>query len=148
MSLSGIYLDLVNFGDMQEEFDTWNTIKKSLDKSSAPLSPEHFPKKGDVWMVSLGKNIGFEQSGSGEGFSRPVIVIQKINNHMFWCVPLSSKQKPLHFYFNFTDPNNQQVSAILGQLKLISIKRFQREMYEIPWETFDNIKAELRKLLG
>jgi mRNA-degrading endonuclease toxin of MazEF toxin-antitoxin module len=98
-------------------------------------------------MVSLGKNIGFEQSGSGECFSRPVVVIQKINNQMFWCVPLSTKQKALHFYYNFTDPNNQHVSAILGQLKLVSIKRFQREMYQLPWEIFDAIKDGLRALL-
>ena len=133
---------------MEKDFDTWNNIKKDLESNTVDrIIPRYFPKRGDVWMVSLGKNVGFEQSGSGDRFSRPVVVIQKINNQMFWCVPLSTKQKPLHFYYNFTDPGNHNVTAILGQLKLISIKRFQREMYQLPWEIFDAIKNGLRVLL-
>ncbi len=130
---------------MDKDFDTWNKIKKDLENSS--ILPEYFPKKGEVWMTVLGQNLGFEQNGVGEEFLRPMMVIKKFNNHMFWCVPLSSKQKHFDFYFNFTDPENQSVSVILAQLRLVSIKRFQRKMYETPWEVFDAIKQGLRKFL-
>ncbi len=95
------------------EFDVWNIHKKRIEDTD--VDPTKFPKEGEVWMSAVGRNIGFEQNGSGDNFSRPVLVIKKFNNHMFWVVPLSTKQKSLDFYFNYTDPNHEKVSAILAQ---------------------------------
>lgn len=130
---------------MDKNFDIWNNTKKGLENSS--ILPKYFPKKGEVWIIVLGQNLGFEQNGVGKDFLRPMMVIKKFNNHMFWCVPLSTKQKHFDFYFNFTDPESQPVSVILAQLRLVSIKRFQRKVYETPWEVFDAIKQGLRKFL-
>lgn len=127
------------------DFDTWNRIKKELNNSEN--YPEKFPKEGEVWMSSLGHNLGYEQNGSGEQFSRPVLVIKKFNNHMFWVVPLSTKQKSLDFYFNYTDVNNQKVSAILAQMKLFSIKRLKRNMYTVDNNLMAEIRERLQKLL-
>lgn len=98
-------------------------------------------------MSSLGKNIGYEQNGSEDNFSRPVLVIKKFNNHMFWCIPLSTKQKPFDFYFNFIDPNNEKVSVILAQLKLVSVKRLKRKLYNIDSETFVKMREKLRDFI-
>lgn len=98
-------------------------------------------------MCSLGKNIGYEQNGSGGNFSRPVLVIKKFNNHMFWCAPLSTKQKKFDFYFNFTDVDGQNVSIILAQLKLTSIKRLKRKLYEITPDLLGEVKERLRGFL-
>jgi mRNA interferase MazF len=88
-----------------KNFDEWNEQKKNIEQSSDTYSePLLYPKEGEVWMSVLGKNIGFEQNGGGDNFSRPFLVIKKFNNHMFWIVPLSSKQKSLNFFYNFTDP--------------------------------------------
>ena len=76
---------------MKNDFDIWNDVKKKIqDKKDAK---QKFPKEREVWMSSLGKNIGYEQNGSGDQFSRPVLIIKKFNNQMFWAIPLSTKQK-------------------------------------------------------
>ena len=98
-------------------------------------------------MSSLGKNIGYEQNGSGDNFSRPILIIKKFNNHMFWVIPLSTKQKKFDFYFNYTDPNNQKVSAILAQMKLLSVKRLKRKLYDIPNKLFDEMRQKLKSFL-
>jgi len=98
-------------------------------------------------MSNVGRNIGFEQNGSGDNFSRPVLIVKKFNNHMFWAISLSTKQKDFDFYFNFTDSNNQKVSAILAQMKLISVKRLKRKLYDIPNELFDEMKQKLKSFL-
>ncbi|MEK7227855.1 MAG: type II toxin-antitoxin system PemK/MazF family toxin [Patescibacteria group bacterium] len=128
-----------------EDFDSWNELKKKIDNQE--VEPDRFPKEGEVWMIALGRNIGFEQNGSGDNFSRPVLVIKKFNNQMFWVVPLSTKQKQFDFYFNYKDPNNQDVSAILAQMKLLSIKRFKRKLYEIPKDTSDQIRQRIKSFL-
>ncbi len=126
-------------------FDAWNELKKKIDIEES--SPDRFPKEGEVWMSALGKNIGFEQNGSEDNFSRPVLVVKKFNNHMFWVVPLSTKQKDFDFYFNYADPNGQKVSAILAQMKLLSVKRVERKLYDISKELFDGIKQRLKSFL-
>ena len=122
---------------MKDVFDLWNRLKKELSEEKSAIC--FFPKEGEVWMSILGKNIGFEQDGSGENFSRPILVIKKFNNQMFWCVPLSTHQKSFNFYYNFTDPFGDKVSAILAQVRLMSIKRFSRKIYYMPPSTTKEI---------
>ena len=126
-------------------FDSWNELKKKIETEKN--EPNKFPKEGEVWMSSLGKNIGFEQDGGGDNFARPVLVIKKFNNHMFWVIPLSTKQKNFDFYFNYSDSNDQKVSAILAQMKLMSVKRFKRKLYDIPNKLFDEMKQRLKSFL-
>jgi mRNA interferase MazF len=128
-----------------KDFDSWNELKKKIDVEEN--TPDRFPKEGEVWMSSLGKNIGYEQNGSGDNFSRPILIVKKFNNHMFWVIPLSTKQKDFDFYFNYTDPNDQKVSAILAQMKLLSVKRLKRKLYEIPNELFDEMKQKVKSFL-
>lgn len=127
------------------EFDIWNELKKGL--AHQIYTPDRFPKEGEVWMSHLGKNIGFEQNGSGQSFSRPVLIVKKFNNHMFWVVPLSTKQKGFDFYFNYTDPHGQYVSAIIAQMKLFSVKRLKRKLYDMPIEHFGNLKQKIKAFL-
>jgi len=128
-----------------KDFDSWNELKKKIEAKKN--DPEKFPKEGEVWMSNLGKNIGYEQNGSGDNFSRPLLIIKKFNNHMFWAVSLSTKQKGFDFYFNYTDPHDQKVSAILAQMKLVSVKRLKRKLYEIPNELFDQMKQKIKSFL-
>ena len=62
---------------------------------------------------------------------------------MFWAIPLSTKQKDFDFYFNFTDPNGQKVSAILAQMKLVSVKRLKRDIYIMPKEDLRDLQRQL-----
>lgn len=131
---------------MEKDFDVWNEIKKKIEISSP--DKELFPQSGEVWMCVIGRNIGFEQNGAGNNFSRPVLVIKKFNNQMFWSAPLSTKQKQYDFYYNFTDPDNRNVSAILAQMKLVSIKRFKRKIYEIPDNLLNEMRLQLQAFLS
>jgi len=128
-----------------QDFDSWNELKKKIEAEKN--YPDKFPKEGEVWMCSLGRNIGFEQNGGGNNFSRPNLIIKKFNNHMFWAISLSTRQKHFDFYFNYIDPNNQKVSAILAQMKLVSVKRLNRKLYDIPSELFYEMKQKLKSFL-
>jgi len=130
---------------MKDDFDTWSELKKKIDSISDVIN--EFPKEGEVWMCHVGRNVGYEQNGVGNNFSRPILIIKKFNNRMFWGASLSTKQKPYDFYYNFTDPNSDKVSVILAQLKLVSTKRFIRNMYTISPNDFSEIKNSLIKFL-
>ena len=129
----------------EKEFDRWNQIKKKINNKIESLDP--FPKEGMVWICVVGKNVGYEQNGVGMDFARPVLVVKKFNNKMYWVLPLSTKQKEYDFYYNFIDPFGMKGSIILAQLRLISVKRFIRDMYEIDTANFDAIRLRLIEFL-
>ncbi len=142
-SLIPLHVRYASFFNMKN-FDKWNEVKNNLEESDGAYS---FPKEGEVWMMYCGLNVGSEQNGAGERFSRPALILKKINNAMFWIVPLSTKQKEIDYYFNFTDVNELQVSVILAQLKLVSIKRLSRKMYQMKSDLFTCIKYKIIKML-
>ena len=129
------------------EFDKWNNQKKIIELQENYNKSNFYPGEGEVWMCIVGKNIGYEQNGSGEYFIRPVIILKKFNNKMFWIISLSSKQKDLDFYYNFQDNAKNNVSIILSQMRLISIKRLKRKMYDLNKVDFLNVKLKIIKLL-
>ena len=57
-------------------FNRWNCLKQYFEYYYR--QPEKFPKEGEVWMSALGKNIGFEQNGTGSNFLRPVLVVKNL----------------------------------------------------------------------
>lgn len=128
-----------------KDFDDWNELKKKIHREECLTN--RFPKEGEVWMSSFGKNIGYEQNGSGTNFSRPILIIKKFNNHMYWVAPLSTKQKSLDFYFNFTDPADQKVSVVLAQMKLVSVQRIMRKLYQCNNQHFSEVKQKLKSFL-
>lgn len=130
---------------MEKDFDKWNEIKKRVNAETD--KPDRFPKEGEVWMSAVGRNIGFEQNGSGDNFSRPVLIVKKFNNHMFWSIPLSTKQKKFDFYYNFADPNNNKVSVIIAQLRLVSVKRLNRKLYDLSDRQLREIRDKLKAFL-
>lgn len=131
----------------QNDFDTWNRIKKKINSKDGSNEKDR-PAKGEVWLNILGKNIGYEQNGVGDYFLRPVLVIKKFNNKMFWIVPLSTKQKDIDFYVNFIDIKGQDASAIVSQLRLVSIKRFKRKLYTIDSDVFNLVIQKISDLLS
>lgn len=128
-----------------KDFDRWNDHKKGISLRFSGLGA--YPQEREVWICSIGKNIGREQNGGLRDFSRPVLVIKKFNNEMFWVVPLSTKQKQLDFYFNYIDPYGLPATAIVAQMRLVSIRRFQRDVYVLPPLLWEKIISLIHSLL-
>ena len=66
---------------------------------------------------------------------------------MIWCIPLSTKQKEFDFYYNFTDPLHRKVSAILAQMKLLSVQRLKRRLYQLDQINYGTIIERIKGFL-
>jgi mRNA interferase MazF len=128
---------------MENEYQKWHILKNNINNKIINF----FPKEREVWVTYIGKNIGYEQNGSGDNYVRPCLILKRFNNKMFWVIPLSSKQKELDFYLNFRDRDNKTVSLIISQLKLISVNRLDRKMYKLNLDVFKSLKEKIRNLL-
>jgi mRNA interferase MazF len=124
---------------MEKDFDRWNEVKKKVSS----FNREVYARDSEVWMTYFGKNLGSEQNGSGNLFLRPVLIIKKVSNNLYFVIPLSSKLKNNNSYLKFTDNQGRQASMIMCQVKVISSKRLRRKMYKLNSIEFKSIKDKV-----
>ncbi len=130
---------------MQKDFRNWHAVKQAVHNEHPRV---HF-KEREIWFAHLGENVGYEQDGRGVAFLRPVIIIKKFNNDVFWAVPLTSHVKREHpYYFTFSFRPEKQSSAILSQVRLLDAKRLKYKTGYAPAEAFMKIKEQIRHLLA
>lgn len=138
------------------EFVKWIKVKVKVHlKDNTLLSF----KEREIWWANFGLNVGSEQNGKHEDFERPVLVLRKFGQGIFWAVPLTTKQKDNAYrisilykeYFEnitgeliITDKNG---ILVLNQMRAISSKRLIRKLGVVEEEIFNMIKQEIKSLI-
>ncbi len=131
-------------GLVQKDFEGWHTRKSSIHSSG--VRPNFHAR--EVWFISMGVNIGFEQDGKGSDYLRPVLVVRKFDKETFWGVALTSRSKSGVHYFTFSHRGGGRLStANLSQLKLIDSKRLRYQVGAISEDNFIELKKRLIDLL-
>jgi len=127
---------------MSKDFDSWNIQKKKTDG----FIKRTFFKESEVWWCSLGVNIGDEENGKGDNFTRPVLVFKKFNHNIFLGIPLSTQLKEDKYYYRFHFKGRMQ-SLLLSQIRLIDAKRLLNKLGELPEPELIGIKEKFRQLI-
>ena len=128
---------------MEKDFDHWNQEKKSTnDRDTLDL----YFYEGEVWWMSLGINIGFEEDGKSQQFTRPVLVLKKFSQNVFIGVPLSTSGKTGKYYFNFAFAESQS-TALLSQIRLFDSKRMVKKMGQIEKGVLEEIRTKVKGIL-
>ncbi len=125
---------------MDQGYDNWNNKKKQLSR----LERVYF-NKGDIWLASLGKNLGDEEDGKNINFERPILIIRKFNNNIFLGIPLTSQEKNGKYYHKLVSFNGSTV--ILSQIRLFDAKRLLRKMGKIENNELIEIKEKIGKIV-
>ena len=124
----------------------WHNKKLQIN-TSKDLKLPNFQQR-EIWFCYLGLNIRFEQNGSVENFLRPVLILKKFNNRLFFGIPLTTTiKKNKNFYFEFSYIENKRSIAILSQLRIMDSKRLSYFSGYIKKEDFQIIKEKLHKLI-
>lgn len=128
---------------MAKDYSEWHEIKSNIDT----LEFRVLFQDREIWFCNLGLNVGFEQDGRGENYLRPVIVLKKFNNFMFFAVPLTKTVKSGKFYFPFVFKNDVTSTAILSQIRLLDAKRLRYKVGYVVKKDFEELKTKLKQLL-
>ncbi|MFA5000651.1 MAG: type II toxin-antitoxin system PemK/MazF family toxin [Candidatus Paceibacterota bacterium] len=129
----------------EKNYKNWQPLKSRLQNE--PDINRAFFHEREIWYCHLGENIGFEQDGKGIDFLRPIIIIRKFNNEIFWGIPLTSNNKESIYYFKITTQDNVYGSAILSQIRLIDAKRLSYKVGDLPEEEFGELTKKLKALI-
>ena len=126
---------------IREEFDRWNMVKINLELKGR----EPNPSQGEIWWAGCGKNLGSEINGKDARFARPVLVYKKLSRFNFMGVPLTSKVHEGSWYVPFVQNGVAQV-AIVGQAKIMSVKRLYSRMGKVDENDMRRIKKAFLRL--
>ena len=127
---------------MNKDFNSWNKLKQNIDKQN------HVPffKEREIWWCSIGANVGHEQNGKNDKFNRPVLIVKKFNNRLFWGVPITTQIKENKHYHLFQFKGQKQC-AMLTQMRLWDANRITGKMGRIGEQEFNRIKFDLSSYL-
>lgn len=127
-----------------KDYPKWHELKSKLNQGSG--SRNSFIKERQLWYCAIGANIGSEQDGKGEDFSRPVVIFKVFNRDIFLGIPLTSKLKYLPHY-SPVSVHGREGAAILSQIRLFDRKRLIRYLGMVEQEEFAAIQRNLKALL-
>jgi mRNA interferase MazF len=117
---------------MKKDFWAWHSKKEQID---AERGVALFHER-EVWWCTLGTNIGFEQNGSSELFTRPVVILSKFNLDACLIVPLTAKPKNGKYYFSVGDVSGRDAVAVLSQIRFVDRRRLALKIATMNRDTF------------
>lgn len=129
---------------MGKDFKQWHKKKSVVEGKPARV----FFHEREIWLCHVGENVGFEEDGRGEEFLRPVVILRKFNNEIFWAVPLTKTTKNGPYYFVFQFSKELKSAALLSQFKLMDAKRLKYKMGDMKEKNFVELKQKIRLLLA
>ncbi len=126
---------------MLDSYDKWNDIKKRLEKNSFIHT-----KIGEIYNAQLGMNVGYEQSGKGKQFLRPILVFKKFSKSTVLAMPLSTTNRRGKYYFEFNFIPDKVSVAILSQIRLIDTRRLYKKLGRIKTDDFRLLNEKFNEL--
>lgn len=121
----------------------WQEFELTLNKEN---TNDISYRQGEIWWVAIGQNLGDEEDGKGDAFTRPVLIVRGFSEHLFWGVPLSSQNKVGDFYYSFTF-GGKTSTAILSQMRTYDTRRLISFQGMINEADFDQIKQKLIQII-
>jgi len=103
-------------------------------------------KEGEIWWCKIGMNVGVEIYGKGVFFSRPIVVLRKLNKDFFIGVPLTSKLKEGN-WFAPVIYGGKEGRAVLSQVRALDSKRLISRIGVLSDIHFSHIKKAFHDLL-
>ncbi len=127
-----------------KDFDRWNIKKKTIHKR---LEQPYF-KEREIWWCSLGCNIGSEEDGKNDEFERPVVIFRSFGKGLMWIIPLTTSLDLSDSRINYTFTCDSVTrTALLNQMRPVSIKRLLRRISTVSYEDFQIIRKYLVDLI-
>ena len=97
--------------------------------------------------MKIGHNVGSEQNGSVDTFSRPVLILKGFSATLFWGIPLSNtKNRSKYVYPVIVEGAERAIN--LSQLRVVDTRRVGDKLGMINEDDMRSIKQRLVTILS
>lgn len=128
-------------------FDLWNISKKRIDAGNRKV----LFQEGEIWWCQTGVNIGIEQDGKSERFTRPVLFFKRYNFRHLLVIPLTTQKIPTSFGHPIKPIPiflKKQSWCVFSQIRAIDSKRLVSKMGKLYDFVFEDIKKKVSEHLN
>lgn len=127
-----------------KDYKKWSKLKSQINNN---VIKYHTYRESYVYWVNLGENIGVEEDGKSDAFSRPAIIVRGFSRNLVWIVPLSHTKRTGEYYYPFT-LEGKYSNALLSQLRSVDAARIGREVLgKVDFQDFKEICTRLQSFL-
>ena len=129
---------------MAKNYTAWTAVKVGIENTlSRPIGF----KRREIWICSIGENIGQENDGKGVFYARPVLILKAYGNKMCHVVPLSTTSRRGDYYYEFDGHTGKMSVALLTQSRVIDSARLRRRIGKADKADFDIIMDKVVQIL-
>ena len=130
---------------MKKDYKIWMPVKSEINNN------EKFPlgiKEREIWICNVGDNVGFEEDGKGNDFTRPVLILKVFNRRFCYVVPLSKTEKRGKYYYAFDGKTGRKSVALLSQIRAVDSVRMRDKIGMANKKDFEEIKKQAIQLIS
>lgn len=117
---------------MGKDFRRWHKEKERLNRVKGVA----LFREREIWWCVLGANVGSEQDGDSELFTRPVAILKKFNLDACLVIPLTAQPKEGKYYHCIGTVAGREATAVLSQIRFIDRKRLARKITTLSENSF------------
>ncbi len=126
----------------RKEFRRWAEVAEEVERKEAC----GFVKAGAVYWCNIGPGIGHELVGKGANFTRPVLVLSNISEHMALVILVTSKDHSGGNYMEIVVAGVVECLALM-HFRVIDVRRLGEFIDEVPSDNLRMIRNRFLKLL-
>lgn len=126
----------------QKDFVGWAKVATEIERRERG----GLYKPGAIYWCHLGVGIGSEIVGKGRGFTRPVLVLARLDDNLVFIVPITTKDKQGGHYVEIV-VNGAIENVILYQSTIVDVKRLGAFIDEVMPETLTEIRRRYSKFV-
>ena len=101
----------------------------------------------ELWWCRIGVNIGSEQDGKGDEYSRPCLILRGFGPDACLVVPLSTSPREHPLRIAVGEVEDKEARANLSQMRVIDTRRLVRKIGFLDKNAFDHIRKAAKAIL-
>ncbi len=125
----------------KKDFDRWNEVKKYTNNGRPRLYTVR-----EIWWCRLGVNVGTEQDGKGDWYSRPCVILRGFGPDACLVVPLTTsvREHPLRVPIGVVE---QSVAcANISQIRVVDTRRLEVKIGFLEKDMFLKLRKTARDM--
>jgi len=127
---------------MNKDFNGWNDVKIETNAEE----PRRYTVR-ELWWCRIGVNIGSEQDGKGDEYSRPCLILRGFGPDACLVVPLSTSPREHPLRISVGKVEDKEARANLSQIRVIDTRRLVRKIGFLDKNAFDHIRKAAKAIL-
>jgi mRNA interferase MazF len=128
-----------------KQFERWGAVKEEIHNQDSAVPLRYHTR--ELWWVSLGVNIGYEQDGNGDKSQRPVVILKGFSANTCLVIPLTTSAKEHMYRVPVGIIDGENAVAHISQIRVIDVRRLIKKIGMLDSVIFELVRKKAKDML-